>query len=223
MNGGYIAVNILAAILIITSLMVLLAKSPRRTAYIYGAQAIDLVVLLVVMGFTTGYPELFEWAGTSVLTKVLFVPITVLVTIHYMKKAGMKEETEEAHSTIRPWLSVIFVIGEVILCFFAIDGITIPTAEEVKPTLAISLAHFFIGLTCIISQRNILKQVFGYCLMENGSHITMAVLSPGAPSLVEVGVSTDAIFGTIILCVLAYRIYRKNHSIDANDLMDLKG
>ena len=53
-------------------------------------------------------------------------------------------------------------------------SLSLPTAEVATPALAISFAHFFVGLTCIISQRNILKQIFGYCLMENGSHVTLA-------------------------------------------------
>lgn len=44
-----------------------------------------------------------------------------------------------------------------------------------------------IGLLCIVTQRNILKQVFGYCLMENGAHLTLALLAPRAPELVEIG------------------------------------
>ncbi len=48
---------------------------------------------------------------------------------------------------------------------------------ELKPALAVSLGHFMLGLLCIVTQRNILKQAFGYCLMENGSHLTLAFIS----------------------------------------------
>ena len=72
--------------------------------------------------------------------------------------------------------------------------LSLPTAEVATPALAISFAHFFVGLTCIISQRNILKQIFGYCLMENGSHVTLALLAPTAPEIIEIGIATDAIF-----------------------------
>ena len=96
-----------------------------------------------------------------------------------------------------------------------------------KQTLVINqmntLAHFFIGLTCIVTQRNIVKQIFGYCLMENGSHVTLALLAPEAPELVEVGIATDAFFAVIIMAVVAVRIYRTAHTLDADDLMELKG
>ena len=96
----------------------------------------------------------------------------------------------------------------VILCFVVVLGVSLPGAAEIKPALAVSLAHFFLGLACIVTQRNILKQVFGYCLMENGSHLTLALLAPNAPELVEVGIATDAIFAVIVMAVLASRISR---------------
>jgi hydrogenase-4 component E len=87
----------------------------------------------------------------------------------------------------------------------------------------VSLSHFLLGLVCIVSQRNIVKQVFGYCLMENGSHLTLALLANKAPELVEIGIATDAIFAVIIMVVLVNKIYRTFHSLDAKQLMSLKG
>lgn len=172
----------------------------------------------MALGITTGSTGLFTWAGTAFFTKVLFVPAVMLFTI---KRIGPQEK--ETPSLISPMVSVILVAVEVLLCFVAVQGINLPTAVEVKPALAVSLAHFFIGLTCIVTQRNILKQVFGYCLMENGSHLTLALLAPGAPHLVEVGVTTDAIFAVIIMAIVAYRVYKVTKSLDSNDLMELKG
>lgn len=215
---GYVIVNILGGLLIVTSLLVVLSKKPRKAAYIYAVQSLILVSCFVALGITTGSTGLFTWAGTAFFTKVLFVPAVMLFTI---KKIGPQEK--ETPSLISPMVSVILVAVEVLLCFVAVQGINLPTAVEVKPALAVSLAHFFIGLTCIVTQRNILKQVFGYCLMENGSHLTLALLAPGAPHLVEVGVTTDAIFAVIIMAIVAYRVYKVTKSLDSNDLMELKG
>ena len=37
--------------------------------------------------------------------------------------------------------------------------------------------------------------------MENGSHLTLALLANKAPELVEIGIATDAIFAVIIMVV----------------------
>jgi hydrogenase-4 component E len=216
---SYIAVNILGGLLIVTSLLVVLSKTPQRATLIYSLQSVVLVALLVALGVTTGSHELFTWAVTAFITKAVLVPAIMLFAL---KKIGAGTK-QDVPSAISPVVAIILVAAELFLCFIAVNGIELPTALEVKPALAVSLAHFFVGLTCIITQRNILKQVFGYCLMENGSHVTLALLAPEAPGLVEIGIATDAIFAVIIMAVVAVRIHKVVKSLDANDLMELKG
>ena len=215
----YVLVNILGGLLIATSLLVVLSKTPRRAAFIYAAQSLILVLLLVALGFVTGSQVLFTWAVTAFVTKALLVPGIMLFA---MKKIG-PAANQTVPSAISPVVAILIVAAELFLCYIAVNGISLPTAVEVKPALAVSLAHFFIGLTCIITQRNILKQVFGYCLMENGSHVTLALLAPQAPELVEIGIATDAIFAVVIMAIVAVRIHKKINTLDANDLTELKG
>lgn len=215
---GYSLVNILGAVLIVTSTMVVLAKNIKPAALCYALQSAVLVAMFITLGITTQSAELFEWAGTAFLTKVLVVPGII---IFLGNKIGDGLGTLEPKMTTARCLVLVAI--EVFVCFGVIRGIELPTATVVQPALAISLAHFFIGLTCIISQRNIVKQIFGYCLMENGSHVTLALLAPQAPSLVEVGVATDAFLAVIIMAVVAWRIFSVAHTLDAEDLMELKG
>ena len=215
---GYAIVNVLGGLLIVTSLMVVLAKNPKKAAFIYGAQALVLVAILAMLGYTTGSEELYKWSVTAFLTKVIFVPAIFLIALN-----KMKPKTEDMPPLISPVISIVIIAAEVLLCFLAVEGIELPTALAVKPALAISLAHFFIGLTCIITQRNIVKQIFGFCLMENGSHVSLALLAPQAPELVEIGVATDAIFAVLIMAIMAARIYRTVGTLDSNEISELKG
>lgn len=157
------------------------------------------------------------WSASAFVTKVILVPGILLRTI---KKLGGLQEVKNKITSAR---SIVIISFEVLICFAVVSGIDLNTASDVKPALAISLAHFFIGLTCIISQQNIIKQIFGYCLMENGSHVTLALLAPQAPELIEVGIATDAIFAVLVMALMVMRIYRKTESLDVRNLMDLKG
>lgn len=216
---GYPLVNVLGACLIITSMMVVLARTGRAAAFLYSLQSLVLVGVLASLGAVTGSTELFTWSATAFATKVVLVPAILLFTL---KKIGDDAEAD-LPPKLNPMKSVALVAVEVFVCFVAVSGIDLPTAAAVKPTLAVSLAHFLIGLTCIVIQRSIFKQIFGYCLMENGSHVTLALLAPQAPELVEIGVATDAIFAVIILAVLVWRMARYAHTLDADDLCELKG
>jgi len=219
METGYLIVNLLGCVLIITSTLVVLQRKLRNAAFTYAAQSLVLVSIFLTLAITTGSTDLYLWSGTAFVTKVVLVPGIILFAL---KKIG-EDANKELPSKLSPVLCILLVVGELVVCYLAVMGIKLPTAEEVHPALAISLAHFFIGLTCIVSQRNIMKQIFGYCLMENGSHLTLALLAPSAPGLIETGVATDAIFAVIIMVIIAVKIYRTNHTLDAQDLMNLKG
>lgn len=214
---GFTLVNILGGLLIVTSTVVVLARTAKKSALLYMLQSFVLVLLLLSLGFATESSELFLWSASAFVTKVVLVPGILLYTI---KKLGGSREVVNGTSPAR---SVAIIAIEVLVCFAAVKQVDLYTAAEVKPALAISLAHFFIGLTCIISQRNIVKQIFGYCLMENGSHVTLALLAPHAPELVEIGIATDAIFAVLVMALVVRQIYRKTNSLDANNLMELKG
>lgn len=216
--NGFTLVNILGALLIVTSLAIVLEKAPRKAALGYIVQSLVLIGCFLALGVTTGSVELYEWSATAFITKVVIVPSVI---IFLSKKIG------DAGANLEPKLTttkaIVLVAVEVAICFIVVQGIDLPAAAEVKPALAISLAHFFIGLTCITTQRNIVKQLFGYCLMENGSHLTLALLASNAPSLVEIGITTDAFFAVIILSVLVYRLHSVANTVNADDLTELKG
>jgi hydrogenase-4 component E len=59
--------------------------------------------------------------------------------------------------------------------------------------------------------------------MENGSHLTLALLAYNAPGLVEIGIATDAVFAVIIMVLLANQIYKHLKILDVAELNSLKG
>ena len=167
---GYSLVNILGGLLIVTSTMVVVSKTIPSAIKWYAIQSVVLVGVLLTLGLTTGATELLMWAASAFVTKVILVPF--ILNRAYKKMGSPADST--LTSSIKPAWTIILTGLEVAICFAVVTRLSLPTAEVATPALAISFAHFFVGLTCIISQRNILKQIFGYCLMENGSHVTLA-------------------------------------------------
>ena len=204
---GYSLVNILGGLLIVTSTMVVVSKTIPSAIKWYAIQSVVLVGVLLM------------WAASAFVTKVILVPF--ILNRAYKKMGSPADST--LTSSIKPAWTIILTGLEVAVCFAVVTRLSLPTAEVATPALAISFAHFFVGLTCIISQRNILKQIFGYCLMENGSHVTLALLAPTAPEIIEIGIATDAIFAVIIMSAVVVRIWNDTKSLDSHDLTELKG
>ena len=219
---GYVFLYILGGLMIVTSLLILIAKSPRTSAVFYAIQAALLVVLLFTMAMTVGSDELWEWGITAVFTKIVFVPLVIFLLVHYLKKIGW-DTSADAPAVLKPWWVVLIALVIVGLNFLVTFEVRMPDGSDIKPVLAMGMSIFFIGVLGVVCYRNLAKLIFAYCIMENSAHMTMAVLSPTAPTLMESGVATDAVFGTIIFAILVYRIYKANRSLDSRDLEELKG
>jgi len=215
--GGLQLVNGLASLLIITSLMVVEAKGTGRSALYYALQSFILVLIFLALAVAANAPQLFYWAGVAFVTKVVLVPLIMYRTLGRVSDPALEPRRFGIAWTII--LAGVVVAG----CFAVVSSIHLPSPPELKPALAVSLAHFFLGLACIVMQRNLLKQVFGYCLMENGSHLTLAIMANRAPEVVEIGIVTDAIFAVVIMAVIGTMIHSRLQTLDVRQLTSLRG
>ena len=210
-------INSLSGLLILTSLLVIETKKLRMSAILYGVQSLVLVLIFLALAVAMEAEQLYLWAISAFFTKVLLVPY---VLQRANKRMG---EPDSPALAVKPAVSLILAAVSIIVSFIIINRIDIKIAAEFRPALAVSIAHFFFGQLCILTQRNLLKQVLGFCLMENGSHLTLALLAYNAPELVEIGIATDAVFGVIIMVIMVVQIYGRLNTLDSSSLNTLKG
>jgi hydrogenase-4 component E len=210
-------VNSLTGLLILTSLLVIEVKRPRWSALMYSLQSIVLVGIFVVLAYAMEAGQLYLWAASAFITKVVLVP---WLLYRALSQVG---DPEKPRNAMGATLSFFLAAVAVAVSFIVVSQIQLKAAAPFKPALAVSMAHFFFGELCILTQRNLFKQLLGFCLMENGSHLTLALLAYNAPELVEIGIATDAVFGVVMMVVLGNQIYKHLHTLDTSDLSTLKG
>ncbi len=210
-------INSLSGLLILTSLLVIETKKLRLSAIYYGVQSVVLVLIFLALAVTMHAEQLYWWAGSALITKALLVPY---VLFRAQQRMG---DVDEPDANMKPVTSIVVAAVSLVVSFIVINQLDLKIAVEFKPALAVSVAHFFFGQLCILTQRNVLKQVLGFCLMENGSHLTLALLAYDAPELVEIGIATDAVFGVVIMVILVVQIYNNLHTLDSAALKTLKG
>jgi hydrogenase-4 component E len=210
-------INTLSGLLLLTSLLVIETRKPRQSAMLYSFQSLVLVTIFLALAALMGAPQLYLWAASAFVTKAILVP---LILYRALAKA---DETITSLNTVSTPISLLLVAGAVVVSYTVVSQIELKSAAVFIPALAISVAHFFFGQLCIVTQRNIFKQILGFCLMENGSHLTLALLAYRAPELIEIGIATDAVFAVIILVLLAGQIYRRLHTLDSAELNVLNG
>jgi hydrogenase-4 component E len=210
-------INTLSGLLLLTSLLVIETRKPRQSAMLYSFQSLVLVTIFLALAALMGAPQLYLWAASAFVTKAILVP---LILFRALSKA---DETTTSLNTVSTPISLVLAAVAIVVSYTVVSQIQLKSAAVFIPALAISVAHFFFGQMCIVTQRNIFKQILGFCLMENGSHLTLALLAYRAPELIEIGIATDAVFAVIILVLLAGQIYRRLHTLDSAELNVLKG
>jgi len=210
-------INSMSGLLLLTSLLVIETRKPRQSAILYSFQSLVLVAIFLALAIFRGAPQLYLWAASAFVTKAILVPL-----ILYRALSKVDESTTSLNTVSTP-VSVLLAAVAVVVSFTVVSQIELKSAADFIPALAISVAHFFFGQLCIVTQRNIFKQILGFCLMENGSHLTLALLAYRAPELVEFGIATDAVFAVVVLVLLAGQIYRRLHTLDSAELNMLKG
>lgn len=214
---GSMLVNNLAGLLIVTSLLVIGSKRPAASALLYALQSFVLVLIFFALAVSLHAEELYWWSASAFVTKVLLVPFIMY------RALGSLHDPAADKGVLSPAWTILAAAVIVLLAYRVVAAVQLPAITDLKPALGVSLGHFFLGLLCIVSQRNILKQIFGYCLMENGAHLTLALMAYKAPELVEIGIATDAVFAVAIMVVIARQIFRTLHTLDVRQLTALKG
>jgi hydrogenase-4 component E len=209
-------INSLAALLIVTSLFCILARTPASSALLYSLQSFVLVCAFVAIAHFFNVTRLYHWALTSVVTKVVLVPAILYFAFR------RTDQSKLPPPVLSPAAMIALAAVVVVVSAVVVRRVQIPVAAGFNQVLVVCLSLIFLGLACIITQRNILKQIFGYCLIENGSHLTLALLAHQAPELLEIGIGSDAIFAVITLTFFATRIRSVLFTFDDRALMALK-
>lgn len=213
---GTSVVNALAVLLVLTSMMVVETRKLRLAAYMYSIQSLVLVSIFLSLAIWMHAEPLYIWSVTALITKTFLVPYLILRTL---KAVGDQEEGKTIKTTVSVFLAVILVA----LSFGIVQSIHMYAVLNIKVALAVSIAHFLLGLLCMLTKKHALKQILGYCLLENGSHLTLALMAYNAPETVEIGILTDAVFAVLIMTVLARRLLKGFGTLDTSKHTLLKG
>lgn len=210
-------VDCLAMLLILTSLLVILNRKLKVSAYVYALGSLFLIGIFLTMAISFEAEQLYLWSVTSLFTKTFLVPFFILRTI---KATGVEEEESPILSTGWSVIAAAVLVG---VAFVVADPFHNVALLKFKTVIAVSLALFLIGLLGMITRKNALKQLMGFCLMENGSHLTLAIMAYNVPELTEIGIVTDAVFGVVIMCLLAKKLHSAFGSMDTSQLKMLRG
>lgn len=202
---------ILALGMLVTALMISDERRLARAVKIYAIQSLLLATIFVVLALSGDY-YLLAWAVSAVITKTVLVP---WILLRLVKHTNAIEEKPVLGST------PTWVLSAVAIAFGFAVGWSFGHPHMIV-LIGVSVSLFLIGLIQMTVRRSLIKQLLGFCHFENSSHLTLAVLAPGLPETVEIGIATDAIVLILVGSFVAYLIWRSYNTLDYTKLKLLR-
>ena len=108
-------INTLSGLLLLTSLLVIETRRPRQSAILYCFQSLILVTIFLALAVLMDAPQLYLWAASAFITKVILVP---LILYRALSKV---DETTTSLNTVSTPVSVILAAVAVVVSFTVVN------------------------------------------------------------------------------------------------------
>lgn len=207
------------ALLIAALLLTVLLAGMRRldhAAVALGLQAAALGGLTLWLGVAGHSPELYTAAVLTLAAKGIVIPLVLLRVLQRL------ERRVDPHPILLPELAVAVSLGLMVLAR-AITPAALFGAMAFENFLTVGTGMILTGLLMMVTRRQVIAQVEGLVVMENGIYLAVLGATRGMPFAVELGVLFDLLVAVMILSSLTFRIGTTLDSLNTDRLRGLKG
>ncbi|MFA5313102.1 MAG: hydrogenase [Methanomassiliicoccales archaeon] len=210
------AINGLAAIILLTSIVLVASKRMRSLVRTFMIQSLALGMFAALVAYYTGADHIYIVAVLTIALKVFVIPYFLDYTID---KIHVKKEIEPL---VGIPMSLLICAGLAFVGYYVSEPIIASGSAITKNCFAISLTVVLIGLFLMISRRKAMTEVVAILVIENGIFLGAISITYGMPLIVEVGVFFDVLVAALIMGVFAYKINRTFETLDTTFMRRLR-
>ena len=196
---------------------VLIATTTRLPSLVryYRISCWSLGILCLAIAYGEGSTHLVPVAVAIITIKGLMVPYVIS---HFARRTA---GSLRLLSTFRPtpmwFFSVLAISGA---SFLAIQSPFIAVAGE-SYLLPISISTVFIGLIIMMTRRDVLSQMVGFLVMENGITLFSISAIGGISVIIEAGIYSVVLIGAVLMASLSSQVQELYGSSDTSQLTEL--
>jgi hydrogenase-4 component E len=207
----------LAVLMLVIEFGMLQATLLRAQVRLYAAQSVVISVLVVVVAFFRGVPELYGLAAFSVLLKVIAVP---LVMLRLLRRTDQEIATSRALGVAS---MVLLAVAVAAFGFFASTRFQLGSPVLPAAALAVAMAIILVSFVLMIVRRDVASQAIGFFALENGVSLASLVVAAGLPLILEVAFLFDLLVAVVVFAVLIRVHHEKSESLSTTTLTELRG
>lgn len=174
-------------------------------------------ILFGVAFFSLIEIQLFDFI--FILTETIVVKAMIIPW--FMNRVRNHNNLKRVHEPYIPvFYSIIVVIISLAACFLLSNSLL--DAEIHTRYFTVALASVIFGIYFIVVHRNIFSHVVGYLIIENGIFLLSLAVGSQMPLMVNLAVLLDLVMGVLVLGIFINRIGDVFHSVEIDNLSNLK-
>jgi hydrogenase-4 component E len=209
------AVMLFAALIALTSFLMLGQSRLLRLVMIFGIQGWLLAATTALVAGVLDFPHLYISAMLSLVLKGLLIPIMLQRQVLRM---GLHRELDTVQ---HPALVMMGGTSLVVFSYYISLPVVKLSSLVTVNTVAVSLAVVLLGLLLMITRRHAVAQVVGFMSMENGLFFAAVASTRGMPMVVELGIAFDVLVAAVIFGVFFFQIRSSIDSLNVDRLNKL--
>lgn len=210
--GALIAIGALLA-----TLALLGAKLVHEQIRVYAIQSAFAAAFAVLVGIDRGSPDLIVLGALTLAIKSFLVPIGI------NRQITFQVSEHEVPLVIQVPMSL--VLGAVLSGFAYWSASALGATGTVlpSPVLGMPIALVLVGFFFMITRQNLISQIIGLLVLENGVFFATVTLAPGLPFAIGFLLLFDVLTAVLFYGVLARLIVARAAGTSVIDMNTLRG
>jgi hydrogenase-4 component E len=208
--------NFLAFLGLVTTLLMVWRQSRPARVRLLALQSLLLAAQAIVIAAFTARWGLLLVAAALVVVKAWWIPRAVA----RMGRGAPPRPVEPGRSAgVRLLIAGVLVVVAYALMLPVTAGSALPTRSAIPLAFAMAL----VGLYACVIGRDVVGQILGFLMLENGIFALGLLAAYGLPGLVEAGVFLDVLVVVLVAEGLVMQIRDAHATLDVDLLRELRG
>lgn len=209
------AVLLLAALITLTSFLMLGQSRLIRLIAVFALQGWLLAASTAMVANATDFPHLYISAVLSLVIKGILIPVLLYRLVRSM---ALHREMDTVQNPARVMLAgATLVVFSYYVCLPIIKASPLLTLN----TISVSLAVVLLGMLLMITRSHAVAQVVGFMSIENGLFFAAVASTLGMPMVVELGIAFDVLVAAVVFGIFFFQIRSSIDSLDVDRLSRL--
>lgn len=209
LNAAFAAACLMTAILAVTSLRL------RTMVRYFAISSLFLSLLIAGIGLLHSSEHFYSIAVANFIFKTLAIPALIATAA---RKSGA---SKRLRAYLRPASTYAVLLLVLVFVLLGVHRSPFFTVADPGYLLYLAVALVLMGFVMMILRRDILSQIIGFLIMENGIAMFSYATVNSLPVLIELGIFATVTVGVLLMSILSHHVRLLYGTEDTDQLRSL--